>query len=343
MSGLAMPTITDVAKRAGVSVSTVSRVLNNHPNVGAEVRQRVNDVIRELQYEPSRVAQRMRATSSRLVGVIFSDITNPFYIDVLHSIEHTLSQQGISVLISNADSDEEREANFLRIMLNENIAGLIIAPTKENVPALAAAARGGLPIVVIDRRLSNIEVDTVLVDNFQGALTAIQHLIRLGHERIGVLSGPLHLTSGRERYTGYLQAMTDAGLKVDPSMSRFGNYREQSGYELANELLSAPSPPTALFVANNLMTLGALNAIHERGHAIPDEIAVIGFDDLPWAISLNPPLTTVAQPTSEIGTRAAELLLDRMKDRLRAVRTIELPTRLMIRASCGSKRLNNPR
>lgn len=337
-----MPTIVDVAKRAGVSVSTVSRVLNNHPSVGVEVRQRVNDVIRELQYEPSRVAQRMRATSSRLVGVIFSDITNPFYIDVLHSIEHTLSQQGMSVLISNADSDEDREANFVRIMLNENIAGLIIAPTKENVPALAAAAHDGLPIVVIDRRLSNVDVDTVLVDNFQGALTAIQHLIELGHERIGVLSGPLYLTSGRERYTGYLQAMADAGLQVDPSMTRFGNYRERSGYELANELLSASYPPTALFVANNLMTLGALNAIHERGCVIPDEIAVIGFDDLPWAISLSPPLTTVAQPTSEIGTRAAELLLDRIKDRLRTARTIELPTQLMVRASCGNGRRNNP-
>lgn len=125
-------------------------------------------------------------------------------------------------------------------------------------------------------------------------------------------------------------------------MTRFGNYRERSGYELANELLSASYPPTALFVANNLMTLGALNAIHERGCVIPDEIAVIGFDDLPWAISLNPPLTTVAQPTSEIGTRAAELLLDRIKDRLRTARTIELPTQLMVRASCGNGRRNNP-
>lgn len=333
-----MATIIDVAKRAGVSVSTVSRVLNNHPNVGAEVRQRVTDVIRELNYEPSRVAQRMRATSSQLVGVIFSDITNPFYLDVLRSIEYTLSGQGISVLISNADSSEEREAAYIRIMQNENVAGLIIAPTKEHVPALAAAATAGLPIVVIDRRLNSVDVDTVLVDNFEGALSAVQHLIRLGHERIAVLSGPLHLTSGRERYTGYLQAMSDAGLTVDPSMTRFGNYRENSGYTLAHELLSIPNPPTALFSANNLMTLGALNAIHERGCTIPDEIAIIGFDDFPWAISLNPPLTTVAQPTSEIGTRAAELLLDRIKERDRTPRTVVLPTQLMIRASCGTKR-----
>ncbi len=332
-----MATIIDVAKKAGVSVSTVSRVLNNHPNVGAEVRQRVMEVIRELDYEPSRVAQRMRATSSQLVGVIFSDITNPFYLDVLRSVEYTLSENGISVLISNADSSEEREAAYIRIMQNENVAGLIIAPTKEHVPSLVTAASAGLPIVVIDRRLNGVDVDTVLVDNFQGALSAVRHLIQLGHERIAVLSGPLHLTSGRERYTGYLQAMSDAGLAVDPSMTRFGNYRTSSGYELANELLSMPNPPTALFVANNLMTLGALNAIHERGYIIPDDIAVIGFDDFPWSISLNPPLTTVAQPTSEIGTRAAELLLERIKDRERTPRTVVLPTQLMIRASCGAQ------
>lgn len=333
-----MPTIKDVAKRAGVSVSTVSRVLNHHPHVADDVFQRVTDAITELDYSPSRVAQRLRATASQLIGVIFSDISNPFYIDVLRSIEHTLSQQGMSVLISNADSDPAREETFIRIMLNENIAGLIIAPTKEDVPALAAVARSGVPTVVVDRRLANLEVDTVLVDNFRGALTAIQHLIALGHTRIGVLSGPLHLTSGRERYTGYLQAMTDAGLQVDSSLTRFGNYRESSGYQLAQELLAAPNPPTALFVANNLMTIGALNAIHELGCRVPDDVSIIGFDDLAWAISLNPPLTTVAQPTSEIGTRAAELLLDRIKDPARSARTVVLPTQLKIRASCASRR-----
>lgn len=334
-----MPTIKDVAKRAGVSVTTVSRVLNHHPHVSDDLVQRVNATIAELGFSPSRVAQRLRSTASHLVGVVFSDIANPFYIDVLRSIEYALCEQGISVLISNADSDPTREEAFIRIMLNENVAGLIIAPTTEDVPALARAAAGGLPIVVIDRRMNNMDVDTVLVDNFKGALAAVQHLTRLGHARLGVLSGPLHLTSGRERYTGYLQAMSDAGLAVDSSLTRFGDYRESSGYRLAQELLSAPNPPTALFIANNLMTIGALNAIHELGCRIPDDVAVIGFDDLPWAISLNPPLTTVAQPTTEIGLRAAELLLDRIKDPDKSSRSIILPARLMVRASCGNHRL----
>jgi DNA-binding LacI/PurR family transcriptional regulator len=332
-----MPTIKDVAKKAGVSVSTVSRVLNGYPHITDDVSRRVLDAVEELDYRPNRVAQRLRATHSQLVGVIFSDITNPFYIHVLRGIEHIFSQRRMSVLISNADADPQLEEYFIRLMQTEGIAGLIIAPTTEDSPALVSAIYQGLPVVVIDRRMSRGEVDTVLVDNFKGALLAIQHLIRLGHQRIGVISGPLHLTTGRDRYAGYLQAMSDAGLPVEATLTRFGDYRQESGYKLAHDLISLPDPPTALFVANNQMTIGALNAIHEAGRVIPDEIAVVGFDDLSWAISLNPPLTTVAQPTFEIGVNAAHLLLERIADPKRPPRTVILETELKIRASCGAK------
>lgn len=332
-----MPTIKDVAQRAGVSVSTVSRVLNSRPYVAEELAQRVLQAIDELNYRPSRVAQRLRATDSRLIGVIFSDITNPFYIHVLRGIEHLLSHQGFSVLIGNADADQEREDAFLRLMQLEAIDGLIIAPTREDSLAIAEIVESGLPVVVIDRRVSTTDVDTVLTNNFSGSLRAIQHLIALGHQRIGVISGPLHLTSGRERYNGYLQAMADANLKVESSLTRFGDYRHSTGYELAWDLISQPDPPTALFVANNQMTTGALNAIHEAGRIIPDDIAVVGFDDLAWAISLNPPLTTVAQPTFDIGITAAKLLLDRIAKPDRPTRTVVLETELKVRASCGSK------
>lgn len=331
-----MPTIKDVAKRAGVSVSTVSRVLNNHPHVSGELTERVLAAIDELNYRPSRVAQRLRATHSTLVGVIFSDITNPFYIHVLRGIEHVLSLGGSSVLIGNADANTDREASFIRLMQTEDVGGLVIAPTREDSHALASAIEEGLAVVVIDRRMRNVEVDTVVVNNFEGSLKAIHHLIQLGHTRIGVVSGPLHLTSGRERYAGYLQAMTDAGLRVDSSLTCFGDYRQSSGYELAQQLMCLPDPPTAMFVANNQMTIGALNAIHEAGRNIPSDIAVVGFDDLSWAISLNPPLTTVAQPAFEIGDNAARLLLERIADPLRPKHTVVLETELIVRASCGS-------
>jgi len=202
---------------------------------------------------------------------------------------------------------------------------------------LLVAIQDGLPIVVVDRRMNNIDVDTVLANNFKGARQAIEHLIRLGHCRIGLVSGPLHLTSGRERYAGYLQAMSDAQLPIDSSLARFGDYRQSSGYDLTGELLGLSHPPTALFVANNQMTIGALNAIHETSRVIPDDVAIVGFDDLSWAISLNPPLTTVAQPTFDIGSQAAHLLLDRIAEPDRPTRTIVLETQLMVRASCGSR------
>jgi DNA-binding LacI/PurR family transcriptional regulator len=331
-----LPTIKDVANRAGVSITTVSRILNNQPHVADELRERVLKAIDELDYRPSRVAQRLRATESNLVGVIFSDIANPFYIEALCSIEQALSQHGMSVLIGNANSDPKREEYFINLMQMEDIAGLIIAPTKEDSPALATASRLGLPVVVIDRRMSNMEVDTVLADNFKGAFLAVQHLTQLGHKRIGVVSGPLHLTSARERYTGYLQAMSDAQLAVETSLTRFGDYRQASGYTLTRELLETPDPPSALFIANNQMTIGAMNAIHDGGWIIPDDVAVIGFDDLPWAVSLNPPLTTVAQPTFEIGTGAADLLMVRIANPDRPSRTLVFETRLVVRESSGN-------
>jgi LacI family transcriptional regulator/LacI family repressor for deo operon, udp, cdd, tsx, nupC, and nupG len=221
-------------------------------------------------------------------------------------------------------------------MLAEGVAGLIISPVKEKSDALADAARGGLPVVVIDRRMSKPKVDVVLADNQHGAYMAIRRFIELGHRRIGIVNGPQHLTSGRERYAGFLQAMDEAGLPVDAELVKFGDYQLEKGYSLTRALLEGAQLPLALFVANNLMTIGALNAIHEMGYRIPSEVAVIGFDDLPWAMSLNPPLTTIAQPTLDIGVNAAELLLNRLANPQRPARTVVLETELIVRASCGS-------
>jgi DNA-binding LacI/PurR family transcriptional regulator len=331
-----MPTIKDVAQKAGVSLTTVSRVLNGHPYVADNVRRRVLDAIEELDYHPSRVAQRLRAARSRLIGVIVSDVKNPFYTMALSGIEQVLSEQGFSVLIGNSNTTLDREDNLLGLMKAEDVAGLIIAPVREDSTLLGEIAHNGLAVVVLDRLLDHLEIAAVLANNQMRAYMAIQHLIRLGHRRIAILNGPQHLTSGRERYAGFLQAMDEAGLAVDPDLVRFGDYQLESSYSLVRELLALSQLPTALFVANNLMTIGALNAIHETNLSIPDDIAVIGFDDLPWAISLNPPLTTVAQPAVEIGIRAAELLLNRISDPELPSKKIVLDTHLIVRASCGS-------
>lgn len=333
-----MVTLRQVAVHAQVSPATVSRVLNGFPHIRPDVRQRVLASIAALGYEPNRVAQRLRAAQSRLVGIMVSDITNPFLNTIMASMESVFFDHGFSVLMSNTNAQAQKEIDYLKIMENEEIAGLVIAPSSESVHRLSEMAEAGLPIVVVDRRLDDARVDMVLSDNVAGAQSAVAHLIRCGHRRIGHIGGPLRVTSGRERYDGYLQAMHTAGLPVEPEWVRFGNHQYDSGYSHALELLTIDPPLTALFIENNMMSLGALSAIHERGKRIPDDIAVVGFDDMPWAVALNPPLTTVAQPTNEIGQRAATLLLERIENPDLAARTVILPTQLIIRASCGYSR-----
>ncbi len=328
-----MANIKDVAKKAGVSPATVSRVINAKPYVADSIRERVLEAIRELQYHPNRVAQRLRAEKSHLVGVLLSDIRNPFYTMALEGIEQILSQQGLSVLICNSATKPERENDFITLLRAEEVAGIIIAPTRENSDALADAVKSGLPVVVIDRRMTRPVTDTVLADNENGARLAVRHFVEQGHRHIATLAGPQHLTSGRERYQGYLQALAEADIPLDTSLVRFGDYQLESGYTLTRELITQTNLPVALFVANNLMTIGALNAIHEAGLNIPDDIAIVGFDDLPWAVSLTPSLTTVQQPATEIGIHAAELLLNRMTFPGRPARTVVLGTELIVRAS----------
>lgn len=336
------PTLLQVAKRAGVSPATVSRVLNNYPHIRDELRRKVTAAIAELGYEPNRVAQRLRATHSRLIGMVVTDITNPFFNTIMASIERVYFNEGFSVLMSNTTGDPQKELAYLSMMENEEVAGLIAAPTSENVDRIVELADRGLPIVIIDRRFLHGRVDMVLADNVAGARSGVEHLIHLGHQRIGHIGGPLHLTSGRERYQGYLDAMQAAGLPVSPDWVRFGDHGHASGYNKALELLDADPSLTAMFIENNMMTLGALNAFHDRGKRIPDDIAIVGFDDMPWSISLNPPLTVVAQPLHEIGACAATRLLERIDKPDLSPRIDILKTTLLVRASCGATRRQPP-
>lgn len=331
------PTIHDVAELAGISPATVSRVLNNFPHISDEVRHQVLAAIDQLNYEPNRVAQRLRASHSRLIGIVVTDITNPFFNTIMASIEAVFFDQGFSVLMSNTTAIPRKELDYLSMMENEGIAGLIIAPSSENVDRVAEMAADGLPIVVLDRRMPNALVDVVLADNAGGAQSAVDHLVSVGHTRIGHIGGRMPLSSGRERYEGYLRAMEQHGLPVPESWVRFGDHKHESGYARALELMDEPDPPTAWFVANNMMTLGALAAIHDRGRQIPDDIAIVGFDDMPWAVVLNPPLTVVAQPTLEIGQLAANMLLERIQEPDRVPRVAVLDTKLIIRASSGAR------
>ncbi len=328
--------VKDVAALAGVSPATVSRVINKHPHISPETRAKVLAAIEQLGYEPSRVAQRLRMGMTRIFGLILSDVTNPFFTAAVRGIEDVAYAREYSVLLCNADEQPEREALYTRVLLAEKVAGVIISPTDERCTTCAAFLERGIPVVAMDRRIRGLAIDTVVVDNIEGAYQAVSHLIRLGHRRIGLIGGRLEISTGRERQEGYLKALRDHGIPVDPELIRVGDFKQESGYRLACELLSLPDRPTAIFAANNLMTLGALNAIHKKGLAIPRDVAIVGFDDMPWAASLNPALTAVAQPAYELGRTAAELLLARIADPNRPAQEVILHTQLIIRQSCGS-------
>jgi DNA-binding LacI/PurR family transcriptional regulator len=327
-----------VAHAAGVSAATVSRVLNAAPNVSGETRLRVEQAIETLKYQPSRVARRLRTQGGpgQMIGLLVPDIQNPFYVEVVRGVEDRAYANRCGVMMCNFAQTEEKEHFFLDIMRHERVDGLIVAPARSDDRKVMEVVRSGIPVVCVDRGLKDADVDMVVVDNVEGARGAVEHLIRLGHRRIAYVAGLPQIPSTNERLDGYRAALDAAGITPDASLIRHGNSKHESGRDLTAELLDMPEPPTALFTGNNLITLGALETIHRRGLRIPEDVALVGFDDMYWATSLNPPLTAVSQPGYEIGRRAADLLFQRVAEPHRPPAKVVLKTTLIVRRSCGA-------
>lgn len=332
-----MASLKGVADRAGVSIATVSRVLNSENLVKDETRIRVKKAIKELGYHPNRVAQRLRATkrTSKLIGLLIPDIQNPFYVDVIRGIEQHAYANDYAVVIGNFSQNEEREKLYIDILRSESVDGFIVAPFYGMEEYVEELVQDGFVVVCIDRGLTKLDVDVVKVDNTAGAFNAIEHLIKLGHKRIAHITGNPQIPTTLERITGYEQALKKHGFKIDRDIIKSKESDYKSGVVLAAELLDMQDPPTAIFTANNLLTLGALETIHHRGLSIPEDVAIVGFDDMYWSMSLNPPLTAVRQSGFEIGRRATDLLYQRIAEPDRATVNIVLKTELMIRKSCG--------
>ncbi|HEV2132250.1 MAG TPA: LacI family DNA-binding transcriptional regulator [Longimicrobiaceae bacterium] len=333
-----MPKLQDVAELAGVSASTVSRVVNEPQMVNDQTRARVEEAIRALGYRPNRVARRLRVEHglTNLVGLIIPDLQNPFFADIARGVEDVAVQNGYTVLIGNSDENLDKERRYLEVMHAESVDGIILPPNSTSDPVATDFAQSEMPLVFVDRRLSKVKMDTAVTDNVRGAYDAVEHLIRLGHRRIGFIEGRPQVSTSRERLAGYRQALEDHGIELDPAIVRVGDSRQESGRHLAEELLALPERPTALLVGNGLMALGALEALHRAELKIPDEMAIIGYDDMPWALALNPPLTVVRQPGYELGSRAMELLLQRIRMPERSTTLVVLEPELIVRRSCGA-------
>jgi LacI family transcriptional regulator len=310
-----MATIKEVARRAHVSVGTVSNVLSGSSTVAEELRKRVENAIRELNFQPNHAARSLKSRRSKTIGMIISDITNPFFPLVVRGAEFAAQKAGYVLNIFNTDDQLDREQQMFSVLQTRRVDGIlaVVAPNPaRDVSHLSRTADAGIPIVCLDRVPPGYPVDAVVVNNRRGAAMCVRHLISLGHKRIGFVSGSLLLQTSLERYEGYKQSLLEADLAPDRSIIREGDFRIESGYRLAKDLLLNHPRPTALFVVNGTMGLGALKAIDELGLKCPKDVALAVFDEVPSAEILRPHLTSVVQPAFEIGLKATELLLARI-------------------------------
>jgi LacI family transcriptional regulator len=326
-------TIRDVAAIAGVSPATVSRVLNGKQDVGADLRRRVLGAVTELGYRRNGPARSLRTRAAMVLGVIISDVTNPFFTAVVRGAEDQAQLAGYSVVLANADEDVAKEARYLEVAAAEQMAGALLSPASSQQTSIDVLLERGIPVVTIDRRLAATPVDSITVNNHRAAREAVQHLIGQGCRRVGLVAGPVQTTTGASRLAGYRAALRNAERTLDPSLIAYADFRTEGGYAATRQLLRQRRPPDGLLISNNLMTVGGLQAIGEAGLAIPGDIAIVGFDDANWATALNPPLTVVAQPTYEIGQTAAKLLLRRIDGEKFPPRHVVLRAELIERAS----------
>jgi LacI family transcriptional regulator/LacI family repressor for deo operon, udp, cdd, tsx, nupC, and nupG len=330
-----MASLQEVAERAKVSIATVSRVLNKSDKVVPETRAIVEQALQELGYRPSRVARRLRMKDGRahLVGLIIPDIQNPFYAEIARGVEDAAYANEYALLLCNSDESADKERFYLNVMQAESVDGVVLPPFDETDAAVIELVKSGLPVVCVDRSLAKVKTDLVEVDNYRGAFEAVTHLLDKGHKHVALIEGRSQVSTSRERRRGYLDALDARGIAPRKELMRAGDFKQDSGRVLANELLALRRPPTALFVCNNLMTVGALGALHQRGLRVPQDVAVVGFDDLPWAEALDPPPTVVRQPAYEVGRQAMELLLKRIMEPTRPAVTVRLLPELVVRRS----------
>ncbi len=305
--------IYDVAKYAHVSSATVSRVLSGKPHVRDELRDRVFEAIDALDYQPNRVARSLRTQTSTVIGLIISDIQNSFFNTVVRAIEDVAHENGYAVFLCNSDEDTTKELLYLNLLKSEKVAGVILTPARENANSCNNLISAGIPVVAVDRRIPDIEIDTVLTNNIEASYQLVNKLISQGHRRIAAVLSDTKITTGRERFEGYKRALADAGIDFDKRLVRSGLPKVEDGYLLTLDLLEPKQKPTAIFTGSKLISLGALRAIYDNDLIIPKDIALASFDSLDWMPNM-PKIICAEQPTYALGERAAKLLFERIKE-----------------------------
>lgn len=309
------PTIRDVARVAGVGVATVSRVLNSSGYVKPETRQKVLAAAGELGFVPSQLARGLVRRLSATAGLVIPDITNPFFPAITRGVEDRASEAGYTVFLCNTDNDPALEALDVQKLRERRVDGIIFVGTTDRRELVERLLADEIPVVVTDRQVDHADIDSVLVENAWGAMAACLHLIDLGHSRIAHAAGHRLTRTGQDRCNGYRMALEQAGIPCDESLVCWGDFTLESGYAVAQILLGRSPRPTAIFAANDQMAFGVMRAAEEAGISVPDELSIVGFDDIQMASVVRPGLTTVRQPAYEMGRLAMSLLLERINGR----------------------------
>jgi DNA-binding LacI/PurR family transcriptional regulator len=323
-------TMADVAQRAGVSMATVSRVLSGHSSVAPELRTKVAAAVEELSYRPNRLARNLRRRNAEMVGVVISDIENPHFSEMIHIAEEEAYRRGYRMLLCNTDESSEKQRSYLQMLADEHPVGVIIAPCDAAGPEISQLIDLGIPVVAFDRPVKDERADAVLADNFEAARTAVEHLASQGMTRIGYISISTQIETGARRLAGYKAVMAALGLEprwVD------GGLRLATGFRAAERLVREWPEMEAIVVGNNMLTLGALRALRAEKRRVPEDIAVVAFDDPFWAELIQPSLTTLGQPVRAMTSTAVRLLIDSIEGRRREPQRIVFRFGLKVRES----------
>jgi len=328
-------TIFDVAEASGVSYGTVSRVINNVPHVHPETRARVMDAIERLGYVINRQAQNLARGQSNAIGVLAPDLGTGYIGEILRGIDSELDREGYDLMIFTTHRRAAKEANYVAALAQGVVEGLLLVLPRNPADYLGVLRSQRFPHVLIDHQGVDQEGPAVGAENLKGAYAATEYLIRLGHRRIGFITGSLDLGCAQDRLEGYRAALRAYHIPEVPELVYKGDFFQISGVTGANALLALPEPPTAIFASNDVMAMGAMDAIRHRGLRIPEDISIVGFDNIPQSAMVFPPITTVHQPLEEMGRRATRMLLDMLGEREIPQKRIDLPTELIPRASCA--------
>ena len=327
----------DVAFAAGVSPATVSYVVNDGPRpVSPETRKKVLEVINRLGYQPNAVARNLRRQRTSTLGLILPDTHNPYFAEVARAVEQTAFERGFTVMICHTDYNLDRELHYVSVLIAERAAGVIWFPATNSAEPARLLTEYDVPLVVLDRQVEGSQATSVLADNFRGGYIAAQHLIELGHRKIGCITRPFDLYHSQERVRGYQAALRNAGLPIEERLAVKGGFRLEDGRAAAFRLLDQHRDMTAIFAYNDFMAIGALRAVIERGLRVPEDVSVVGFDDIPQSAFTCPALTTVRQPKHEMGCQGAGLLLDLIDGKSPPEGTIgTLGVELIVRETTG--------